>query len=119
MHIKELNCSKLEYHCENTDMFMILNIDWLQLSYSWSHKLASSYWDRGHLKAFRYTVVPLPFRPPWVRIQYAVFPHDFPKFPEHFHTILSIYPNSNTCLGITIYQNELISFAFERACHGL
>ena len=48
-------------------------------------------------------------------MQYTIFPHDFSKYPQNLHNILTIYPNLNTYLCITIHQNKLFSFAFGRA----
>ena len=49
---------------------------------------------------------------PWLFIQYAVF-------PDIFFKILGKYPNSKAYLGIPIHQNDIASFAFERAFHRL
>ena len=48
-------------------------------------------------------------------MQYAIFPHDFAKFPQNVHNILTLYPNSKTYVCITIHQNEIFFFAFGRA----
>ena len=52
-------------------------------------------------------------------MQYAVFPHDSQKFPQNFPDLLSKCSNSKLYLGLHIYQNEIISFAFEKALYGL
>ena len=52
-------------------------------------------------------------------MQYAVFPQDFPKFSQNSRTPLSKYSNLKFYLGRPIYQNEIISFAFEKALYGL
>ena len=55
-------------------------------------------------------------------IKYAVYPHDFQRFPQNLLKCLKIgdpYQNSKASLEIPLYQNELISFAFGRAPNGL
>ena len=56
---------------------------------------------------------------PWICTQYAVFPHAFPNFLQNVPQILSTYLNSKSHLGKTIHQNDMISFVFESAFHGL
>ena len=59
------------------------------------------------------------FRPHGFSIQCAVFPQDFPKFSQNSPTCLSKYSNLKFYLGRPMYQNEIISFAFERALYDL
>ena len=57
--------------------------------------------------------------PHWFSLQYAVFPQDFPKFPQNSVTLLSRYSDSKLYLGLILYENGIISFVFERALYGL
>ena len=47
-------------------------------------------------------------------MQYAVFPHDFRKFPQNFLIFLEKYQTSKAYLDVLIYQNYMISFAFDK-----
>ena len=61
----------------------------------------------------------LTLKTPQVYIHYAVFPQDFPKFPQISPGILSKYSNSKLYQGLHLNKNKIISFAFERAVCGL
>ena len=52
-------------------------------------------------------------------MQYAVFPHDFRKFPQNFLHFLEKYQNSKVCPDVPIYQNYMIPFALDRDLHWL
>ena len=41
-------------------------------------------------------------------LQYAVFPHAFPKFPQNFPQLLSKASNSKCYEGLPFYQNNII-----------
>ena len=56
---------------------------------------------------------------PQNHIQYAVFPHDFPKFPQNFLKFLGKCSNSKAYLDICITQIFMISFATHSGFHGL
>ena len=47
-------------------------------------------------------------------MQYAVFPHDFRKFPQNVLNCLEKYQNSKASIDVLIYQNYMISFAFDK-----
>ena len=47
-------------------------------------------------------------------MQYAVFPHDFRKFPQNFFNFFEKYQNSKAYQDVLIYQKYMISFAFDR-----
>ena len=42
----------------------------------------------------------------------------FPMISQIFFKIVSLYPNSENYIDIHLYQNEIISFAFDRVFHG-
>ena len=47
-------------------------------------------------------------------MQYAVFPHDFRKFPQNVLNFFEKYQNSKAYPDVLIHQNYMISFAFDK-----
>ena len=54
----------------------------------------------------------LPFRPLTFSSDMPYFPNDIPEFPQNFLKIVSLYPNSKKYIDTYLYQNEMISCAF-------